>query len=92
MTSFDRLREMTPAQQFADRARHIVLPVITMTYAQLAVFARFTKSAVTEVIRQDFIVAARAKGVRDGRACCGVTRSATRSCRSSRCSASPSRT
>ena len=55
--------EMTPAQQFADRARHLVLPVITMTYAQLAIFARFTKSAVTEVIRQDFIVAARAKGV-----------------------------
>jgi peptide/nickel transport system permease protein len=56
---------MTPLQQFGDRARHIVLPVITMTYAQLAIFARFTKSAVTEVIRQDFIVAARAKGVRD---------------------------
>lgn len=54
--------DMTPAQQFADRARHLVLPVITMTYAQLAIFARFTKSAVTEVIRQDFITAARAKG------------------------------
>lgn len=54
--------EMTPAQQFADRARHLVMPVITMTYAQLAIFARFTKSAMTEVIRQDFITAARAKG------------------------------
>ncbi len=64
MTSND-YSEMTPAQQFADRARHMVLPVITMTYAQLAIFARFTKSAVTEVIRQDFIVAARAKGVRN---------------------------
>jgi peptide/nickel transport system permease protein len=64
MTSND-FSEMTPWQQFVDRARHIVLPVITMTYAQLAIFARFTKSAVTEVIRQDFIVAARAKGVRE---------------------------
>jgi peptide/nickel transport system permease protein len=54
--------ELTPAQQFADRVRHLVLPVITMTYAQLAIFARFTKAAVTEVIRQDFIIAARAKG------------------------------
>jgi peptide/nickel transport system permease protein len=54
--------DLTAAQQFADRARHLVLPVITMTYAQLAIFARFTKSAVTEVIRQDFITAARAKG------------------------------
>jgi peptide/nickel transport system permease protein len=55
-------REMTPGQQFVDRMQHLVLPVITMTYAQLAIFARFTKSAVTEVIRQDFITAARAKG------------------------------
>jgi peptide/nickel transport system permease protein len=55
--------DMTAAQQFGDRMRHLVLPVITMTYAQLAIFARFTKSAVTEVIRQDFITAARAKGV-----------------------------
>lgn len=54
--------DLTGIQQFADRARHLVLPVITMTYAQLAVFARFTKSAVTDVIRQDFITAARAKG------------------------------
>jgi peptide/nickel transport system permease protein len=55
---------MTTAQQFGDRVRHLILPVITMTYAQLAVFARFSKSAVTEVIRQDFIIAARAKGAR----------------------------
>lgn len=55
--------ELTPAEQLADRVRHLVLPVITMAYGQLAIFARFTKSAVTEVIRQDFIVAARAKGV-----------------------------
>jgi peptide/nickel transport system permease protein len=54
--------DLIPAQQFVDRVRHMVLPVITMTYAQLAIFARFTKSAVTEVIRQDFITAARAKG------------------------------
>jgi peptide/nickel transport system permease protein len=61
MTS-DSYDELTRAEQFADRFRHLVLPAITMTYAQLAVFARFSKSAVTEVIRQDFITTARAKG------------------------------
>jgi peptide/nickel transport system permease protein len=45
-----------------DRVRHMVLPVLTLTYAQLAIFARFSKSAVTEVIRQDYITAARARG------------------------------
>jgi len=65
MTSDDYLR-MTAAQQLADRLRHLVLPVVTLTYAQLAIFARFSKSAVTEVIRQDFITTARAKGAGPG--------------------------
>jgi peptide/nickel transport system permease protein len=61
MTSTD-YGELSPWQQFVDRTQHLVLPVLTMTYGQLAIFARFSKSAVTEVIRQDFIVAARARG------------------------------
>ena len=61
MTSGD-YEFLTGAERLADRARHLVLPVITLAYAQLAVFARFSKSALTEVIRQDFISAVRAKG------------------------------
>ena len=52
--------------RIADRLQHLVLPVITLAYGQLAIFARFSKSAVTEVIRQDYITAARAKGVAPG--------------------------
>jgi peptide/nickel transport system permease protein len=52
--------------KIVDRLRHLVLPVITLTYAQLAIFARFSKSALTEVIRQDFITTARAKGAAPG--------------------------
>jgi peptide/nickel transport system permease protein len=65
MTSDDYLELSRPAQ-IADRLRHLVLPVITLTYAQLAIFARFSKSALTEVIRQDFITTARAKGAAPG--------------------------
>lgn len=54
--------EMSTAAWLADRVRHMILPAITLTYGQLAIFARFSKSAVTEVFRQDFITAARAKG------------------------------
>ena len=61
ITSDDYL-DMTRPAQLLDRARHLVLPVLTLTYAQLAIFARFSKSALTEVIRQDFITTARAKG------------------------------
>lgn len=61
MTS-DEYLELSAAQKLLDHARHLVLPVITLTYAQLAIFARFSKSALTEVIRQDYITTARAKG------------------------------
>ena len=62
MTS-DSYLDMTMPQRAADHFRHLILPVITLSYAQLAIFARFSKAALSEVIRQDFITAARAKGV-----------------------------
>jgi len=58
----DQHDSMSGGARFLDRLQHLVLPTITLTYAQLAIFARFSKAAVTEVIRQDFITAARAKG------------------------------
>src|SRR6185436_3413361 len=65
MTS-DNYLELDTAGRIADRLRHLVLPVLTLMYAQLAIFARFSKSALTEVIRQDFITTARAKGAGEG--------------------------
>jgi peptide/nickel transport system permease protein len=61
MTS-DSYLDLSFAARVSDRAKHFVLPVITLGYAPLAIFARFSKSALTEVIRQDFITTARAKG------------------------------
>jgi peptide/nickel transport system permease protein len=62
MTS-DEYLDLSTSQRLLDHARHLVLPVVTLTYAQIAIFARFSKSALTEVIRQDYITTARAKGV-----------------------------
>ncbi|HVS33225.1 MAG TPA: ABC transporter permease [Thermoanaerobaculia bacterium] len=59
----DGYAEMTTGARLVDRTRHLVLPVVTLTYAQLAIFARFSRSALAEVIRQDFITTARAKGI-----------------------------
>lgn len=61
MTS-DHYSELGTAARIWDRMQHMVLPVLTLTYAQLAIFARFSKSALTEVIGADFITAARARG------------------------------
>ena len=65
MTSDDYL-DLNAMMKLADRAKHLVLPVVTLAYAQLAIFARFSKSALTEVIRQDYITTARAKGATSG--------------------------
>jgi peptide/nickel transport system permease protein len=64
MTSDDYLN-LGMTAKLLDRAKHLILPVVTLAYAQLAIYARFSKSALTEVIRQDFITTARAKGATD---------------------------
>jgi len=47
----------------ADVGRHLVLPLITLTAANTARFVRFTRSSMLEVIRQDYVRTARAKGL-----------------------------
>jgi ABC-type dipeptide/oligopeptide/nickel transport system permease component len=42
---------------------HLVLPAVTLGTASAAVLARMTRSSVLEIIRQDYVRAARAKGV-----------------------------
>ncbi len=49
--------------RFADRLAHLVLPALTLGIAPAAGTARFVRSAVLEVIHQDFIRTARSKGI-----------------------------
>src|SRR5260370_20988626 len=42
---------------------HLVLPAITLGTASAAAVARLTRSSVLEIIRQDYVRAARAKGL-----------------------------
>ncbi len=46
-----------------DRLRHMVLPVIALSYEGLATLLRYTRSSMLEVVRQDYITTARAKGL-----------------------------
>ncbi|MEU9608103.1 ABC transporter permease [Streptomyces sp. NPDC048057] len=48
---------------FLDVAAHLVLPVITLAAWSLAVIARMTRSAVLEVIGNDYVRTARSRGV-----------------------------
>jgi peptide/nickel transport system permease protein len=43
--------------------RHLVLPAITLALPSVAMIARMTRSAVLDVLREDYVRTARAKGV-----------------------------
>ena len=45
-----------------DRARHLVLPVAALSIASIGGLTRFVRAAMMEVLRQDYIRTARAKG------------------------------
>jgi peptide/nickel transport system permease protein len=45
--------------------RHLVLPAITLGYFSTAVLLRMTRSAMLEVLQQDYVRTARAKGLRE---------------------------
>jgi peptide/nickel transport system permease protein len=62
MTSVD-YDFMPLGAQIVDRIEHLVLPVMTLTLALAAGVARYTRGQMLEVIRQDYIRTARAKGL-----------------------------
>ena len=48
---------------FMDALQALLLPAISLAVVQAAILARFTRSAVLEVLREDFVRTARAKGL-----------------------------
>jgi peptide/nickel transport system permease protein len=50
-------------RRMVDEALHLILPITCMTYYALAVLSRYMRTGMLEVIRQDFIRTARAKGL-----------------------------
>ena len=51
----------------ADLLRHLLLPALTLAIVASGIIARLTRSAMLEVLRQDFIRTARAKGLSERR-------------------------
>lgn len=50
-------------ERVVDQAWHLILPVTCMTYYTLATLSRYMRASMLEVIRQDYIRTARAKGL-----------------------------
>jgi peptide/nickel transport system permease protein len=50
---------------FLDALRRLVLPVMTLSYIQLAFILRITRSSMLETLRKEYITTARAKGLKE---------------------------
>ena len=54
---------LTLPGQIWDRTRHLILPVFVSSFGGVAGFSRYMRSSMLEVISQDYITTARAKGL-----------------------------
>ena len=59
----DGYASMSATQQTWDIFKHALMPVICYTYGSLAYYSRFIRANMHEVMRQDYIRTARAKGL-----------------------------
>jgi peptide/nickel transport system permease protein len=50
-----------------DRLAHLLMPATVLSFAYLAIWSRFTRSSMVEVLSQDYVRTARAKGMGDRR-------------------------
>ncbi len=62
LTSLD-YELLSPWGKFADLAKHLALPIFIYTFGSLAGMSRFMRSSMLEVLRQDYITTAKAKGL-----------------------------
>jgi len=63
----DRLLDPTAWQVVKDVVWHAFLPVVCLSYGSLAAVSRYMRTGMLEVIRQDYVRTARAKGLPESR-------------------------
>jgi peptide/nickel transport system permease protein len=67
---FEYTGEFTPGLQggffsrLGDRLQHLVLPSLTLILGEIAIFSRYQRNAMLDVLGSDFVRTARAKGLR----------------------------
>jgi len=51
--------------EFADRIAHLIMPLLVLTYVDLATFVRLMRGNMLQTLREDYILAARASGLKE---------------------------
>ena len=54
---------LSAANPFLDRVQHMVLPIVTLAYVNVATYSRYQRASMLEVLHSDYIRTARAKGL-----------------------------
>jgi peptide/nickel transport system permease protein len=57
----------SPVTALLDLGRHLILPVVTLVFVNIAGDSRFVRAAMIDALNQDFVRTARAKGVGERR-------------------------
>jgi peptide/nickel transport system permease protein len=57
---------MSGLELFFDRVEHLILPIFVSAFGGLAGISRYMRSNMLEVVRQDYVRTARAKGLKEG--------------------------
>ena len=56
-------QQLSMSERIFDLARHLILPLFVSAFGDLASISRYARSNMLEVIRQDYIITARSKGL-----------------------------
>ncbi|MBN1319133.1 MAG: ABC transporter permease [Anaerolineales bacterium] len=48
-----------------DTTRHLILPVITLSFSSIAYWSRYQRASLLELLNQDFVLTARSKGLKE---------------------------
>lgn len=59
--------KFTGMKYVLDVAKHMFLPFLVLTFAQVGSLMRYTRTSMLEIIRQDYIRTARAKGLKESK-------------------------
>jgi peptide/nickel transport system permease protein len=51
--------------EFSDRIAHLIIPLSVLTYVQLATFVRLMRGNMLQVLREDYVLASRACGLKE---------------------------
>ncbi len=61
------VEEATSFEILVDAIYHIILPALVLTFANLALYVRIIRANMLEILRQDYVLAARASGLSESK-------------------------